>query len=88
MFFGTKYIIGLPCCYENTVHDVFLRLILPSYYGNTVTHQNQLLTSGGGGRGQSLVRNIFMFTFLLKHAKRSTQHSVIQLSTVHLFIMC
>ena len=58
MFLQTKYITDLPCCYGNTVPDMFLRIIhisiLPSYCGTTVTHQNQMLTSSGN----SLVRTI------------------------------
>ena len=45
-----KGVNGLPCCYGNTVPDMFLRIIhisvLLSCCGNTVTHQNQMLTAG------------------------------------------
>ena len=58
IFLGTKCVTGLPCCYGNTVPDMFLRTmhisILSSYCGNTVTHQNQMSTSGGN----SLVKTI------------------------------
>ena len=58
LMLGAKCITGLICCYGNTVPDMFLRTIhisfLPSYCGNTVRHQNQMLTSGGN----SLVRAI------------------------------
>ena len=58
MLIGIKCITGLLCCYGNTVPDMLLRIIhisiLPSYCRNTVTHQNQMLTS----RGNSLLRTI------------------------------
>ena len=59
MFIGTKCITGLPFCYGNTVPDVFLRIIpisiLPSYCGNTVTNQNQMLTSSGNSISSSRI---------------------------------
>ena len=56
MFIGTKCITGLSCCHGKAVMLLRKRhnSILTSYSGNTVTHQNQVLTS----ERDSLVRNI------------------------------